>query len=273
MAKIAQLMPGTLEQMYIAEDDAAKYQAVLEADRRMRQLVGALPGVVLRTQDPAVESKASWIPTARRTLAISAADKVCVVAHYCHWITLLTTVQQIIMIHRPFLLKSFQSPLYLFTRRTCVSAAMTILREHELADQDDQCWPLWVHSAFAVTAVVVLCLNMIYADGDVVQSNCDVETQRHLVQKTRDRLTRQKVDSLARRGVYLIDVLLKESHITPDTSQAFALDLDSVLLSFFALEEQDQTRGQDGERLELDVQSETANEAPDFDQWFSAVFA
>jgi hypothetical protein len=121
------------------------------------------------------------------------------------------------MIHRPFLLKSFQTPLYLFTRRTCVSAAMTILREHELVDQDDQCWPLWVHSAFAVTAVVVLCLNIIYVDGDVVQSNCDLETQRHLVQKTRDRLATQNADSLARRGVYLIDVLLDESHSMPRT--------------------------------------------------------
>jgi hypothetical protein len=86
MAKIAQLMPSILEQMYIAEDDAAKYQAVLEADRRMRKLVGALPGVVLRAQDPALEPKASWIPTARRTLAISAADKVCLVACSCHLI-------------------------------------------------------------------------------------------------------------------------------------------------------------------------------------------
>jgi hypothetical protein len=77
MARIAQLMPSLLEQMYIARDDVTKYQAVLEADRRMRQLMVALPGVVLRAQDPAVESKASWIHTARRTLAISAADKVC----------------------------------------------------------------------------------------------------------------------------------------------------------------------------------------------------
>jgi hypothetical protein len=76
MARIAQLMPSLLEQMYIAGDDVTKYQAVLEADRRMRQLMVALPGVVLRAQDPAMESKASWIHTARRTLAISAADKV-----------------------------------------------------------------------------------------------------------------------------------------------------------------------------------------------------
>jgi hypothetical protein len=83
MAKIAQLMPSMLEQMYIAEDDVTKYQVVLEADRRMRQLMGALPGVLLRAQDPAVEPKHPWLPTARRTLAISAADKVRHAARSC----------------------------------------------------------------------------------------------------------------------------------------------------------------------------------------------
>jgi hypothetical protein len=186
---------------------------------------------------------------------------------------LLTAFQQIIMIHRPFLLKSFKSPLYLFTRRTCVSAAMTILREHELADQDEECMPLWVHSAFAVTAVVVLCLNMTFADGNVVQSSYNLESQRQLIQKARDRLTRQKADSLARRGVYLIDVLLNESHITLGTSQASTLNLDSILSSFFEMEERNQTRGRHTERSELDLQPDPLNEILDFDQWFNAVFA
>jgi hypothetical protein len=51
------------------------------------------------------------------------------------------------------------------------------------------------------------------------------------------------------------------------------LDLDRVILSFFEVERQDQTLGQATEHLELNLQSEVANEAPDFDQWFSAVFA
>ena len=83
MARIAQLMPSILEQMYIADDDVTKYQVVLEADRRMRQLMGALPGVLLRAQDPAVEPKHSWLPTVRRTLAISAADKVWLATRSC----------------------------------------------------------------------------------------------------------------------------------------------------------------------------------------------
>lgn len=191
---------------------------------------------------------------------------------------LLTTSRQIIMIHRPFLLKSFQSPLYLFTRRTCVSAAMTILREHEVAEQDDQCLPLWVHSAFAVTAVVVLCLNMTSTDGNVIQSSSDLEAQRNLIQKARDRLAKQKADSLARRGVYLIDVLLNEPHATPATSQYFPLTLDSILSSFFALEQQDRIRRPPGGfqpilQLNPPMQPDPPIETPDFDQWFSAVFA
>jgi hypothetical protein len=273
MAKIAQLMPSILEQMYIAEDDATKYQAVLEADRRMRQLVGELPGVILRVQDSAIEPSASYIATARRTLAISAADKVCLAARSFPIVKITNVFPQIIMIHRPFLLKSLQSPLYLFTRRTCVSAAMTILREHELADQDDECLPLWVHSAFAVTAVVVLCLNMTYADGNVVQSSYNLESQRHLIRKARDRLARQEADSLARRGVYLIDVLLSESHATSGASQAFRFNIDNVLSSFFELEEQDLVRGPDTERLELGLRSDPTDEIPAFDEWFSGVFA
>lgn len=148
---------------------------------------------------------------------------------------------------------------------------MTILREHELADQDDQCLPLWVHSAFAVTAVVVLCLNMKYTDGNVVQSSSDLEAQRHLIQKARERLAKQKADSLARRGVYLIDIMLDESHATP--GQFSALSLDKVLSSFFEMEQQDMIRGQDPESRELELQPGLPNETPDFDQWFSAVFA
>lgn len=182
-------------------------------------------------------------------------------------------IRQIIMIHRPFLLKSFQSPMYLFTRRTCVSAAMTILREHELADQDEACRPLWVHSAFAVTAVVVLCLNMIYADGNVVQSRYNLETQRQLIEKARDRLSRQQADSLARRGVYLINVLLENSYNPSGASQPVELNLDNALSSFFDLEEQDWPCAQHVEGPELELLPDSSNETPDFDQWFSAVFA
>ena len=74
--------------------------------------------------------------------------------------------------------------------------------------------------------------------------------------------------------MYLIDVLLEQSHNTPGTSQASSLNLDSILSSFFELEERDQTRGRHTEqRAEPELQPDPPNEIPDFDQWFSAVFA
>ncbi|GAB1741419.1 hypothetical protein NU219Hw_g6652t1 [Hortaea werneckii] len=100
MSKVARLMPDILEGTYaIEKDETAKYQQVILADRRMRELVATLPPVTLRKQDASQEPQCPWIATARRILAISAADK-------------------IIMIHRSFFLKSLQSPLYLFTRNT-----------------------------------------------------------------------------------------------------------------------------------------------------------
>ncbi|KAI7379574.1 hypothetical protein KC336_g19163 [Hortaea werneckii] len=79
MSKIARLMPDILEGAYATErDETAKYQQVILADRRMRELVATLPAVTLRRQVSSQEPQCSWIATARRTLAISAADKVSV---------------------------------------------------------------------------------------------------------------------------------------------------------------------------------------------------
>ncbi|KAI6855703.1 hypothetical protein KC323_g8221 [Hortaea werneckii] len=77
MSKIARLMPDILEGTYATDrDETAKYQQVILADRRMRELVATLPAVTLRKQGASQEPQYSWIATARRTLAISAADKV-----------------------------------------------------------------------------------------------------------------------------------------------------------------------------------------------------
>jgi hypothetical protein len=112
---------------------------------------------------------------------------------------------------------------------------------------------------------------MTYTDGNVVQSNSDLEAQRRLIQKARNRLAKQNADSLARRGVYLIDILLNETHATP--GQFSTLSLDSILSTFFELEEQDKARYQDHRSLATEPQPNPPNETPDFDQWFNAVFA
>ncbi|KAI7335288.1 hypothetical protein KC315_g3325 [Hortaea werneckii] len=262
MSKKARLMPDILEGTYATEkDETAKYQQVILADRRMRELVATLPAVTLREQMASQEPQCSWIATARRTLAISAADK-------------------IIMIHRSFLLKSLQSPLYLFTRNTCVSAAMTILREHgELSTSGSGCFSIWVHSAFCVTAMVVLCLNILHADKQIPPSLCSVEQQVELVMSARTRLENQRCDVMARRGVHLIDAMLEERdrlrfQSTPSrVNRSGGMSFDRIARRFFELEDANDDRTMESSGPVVDIEENSMTEWPqDFDVWFRSTF-
>lgn len=209
MVNMALLIPTLLDGLWTIEDSTSRYEHVINVDRRMRALVANIPSAILRSNGTA-EVEPEWLQLARRTLAISAADKVrpevqvkiylCTASNHC----------QIIMIHRSFLVKSFQSPAYLFTRNTCVSAAVTILREHEqIYEHQESCPILWLHSAFCVTAIVVICLNMLYC-----RDHMSMDRQLHfetMIRKARSRLSLNLTDTMARRGVFLVDALLHES--------------------------------------------------------------
>ncbi len=89
------------------------YGHVLRSDREMRNLMRRIPAFLVR--DNTHLSQHPWLPAARRTLAISAANK-------------------IIMIHRPVLFSLFFRIRYSHERvRPAIAAATTILREHEQA--------------------------------------------------------------------------------------------------------------------------------------------
>lgn len=182
------------------------------------------------------------------------------------------------MIHRSFLLKSFQSPLYLFTRNTCVSAAMTILREHEeLSASGNGCFPIWLHSAFCVTATVVLCLNVLH--DQVALDQRSIEQQLELVRRARGRLESQRCDVMAKRGVHLIDAMLAEKQALAarpsDTHLPGVLSFDGITSRFFELEEEDvKSPVVEGEEP---VSFSTEGIAPgivpeDFDLWFDSMF-
>lgn len=211
MAKISMLIPGLIDGLFSLPSLFERYEHVINVDRQMRALVSQIPTILLNKARDNDDSNPPWLDLARRTLAIAAADK-------------------IIMIHRHFLLRSFESPLYLFTAKTCVSAAMTILREHKsLSDSTSKCIPIWSHSAFCITAVVVLCLDMLH--GWISRQNH--EHQRSLVTQARARLSTHVTDTMARRGVHLIDAMLDEdSHATGRS------DLQPVFESFWALDAQ-----------------------------------
>ncbi|KIW15467.1 hypothetical protein PV08_05513 [Exophiala spinifera] len=190
LATIAKLMPDFVDglgPLNARKPLAEQYQHVLRMDQRMRNVVQTIPGFLLR-HDVQKEALVGWLGIARRSLAITAAEK-------------------IIMIHRPFIFRSFLSDAYARTRRTCVFAAVTILREHEnIALSGELC--LWTHTAFCITAAVILCFEIVM--GGTTHTNDRHEMFRGLVRMATSRLEGRKHDVLARRGIFLIGAILAE---------------------------------------------------------------
>lgn len=184
-----------------------QYKHILSIDRRMRETVKTFPPYFLR-QDSGQESLLPWLGVARRSLAITAAEK-------------------IIMIHRPFLFRSFQMPVYDFTRRTCIAAAITILREHEaLVNADDL--SIWTHTAFCITAAVILCFEVYH-----ISDNTVAEGHKSAVRATRDRLVSRESDLLAQRGVALIEALLEQRPTNLGSSGNVVVDIDYIAAALY----------------------------------------
>ncbi|KAF4883430.1 hypothetical protein CGCF415_v015744 [Colletotrichum fructicola] len=87
------------------------------------------------------EELLSWLSLARASFTISVADK-------------------IIMIHRPMRFWFFYIPEFQRTRTTCISAALTILQQHEKITEREGTIFLWTHSA--------VCCDIIAGRGAVL---------------------------------------------------------------------------------------------------------
>jgi len=107
------------------------------------------------------------------------------------------------MIHRSFLLRSFETPLLLFTRTTCVSAAITILRELERIE-DEGCLPIWTHAAYCINAAIILCLHI--QNSSPSDEKCI--RYREMVCTAQARLQRMKSDDMSLRGLKIIESML-----------------------------------------------------------------
>jgi hypothetical protein len=104
------------------------------------------------------------------------------------------------MIHRPFIFQSFQSPIYNSTRQTCCAAAITILREHKNVSDSGEL-SLWTHIAFCITAAVILSFEIMCNQEDTSESYVD------LVRGAHHQLSQRVNDTLAQRGVILLDAI------------------------------------------------------------------
>lgn len=189
LGRTASLIPPLLDglgAMGARKPPAEAYQHILACDRVMRANVAQIPEFLLRDDASNASPPVVWLPLARRTLAISAAEK-------------------IIMIHRPVLFDSFQGgPAFRHTRTTCVAAATTILREHEQA-LAEQTLSIWTHSAFCVTAAVVLGLELFHRTD---HTDDTAHMYRQTLARAADRLRHRRCDAMAKRGALLIDTLL-----------------------------------------------------------------
>lgn len=270
LVELAALMPGLadgLGPMNKRKPRREQYEHILQVDQKMRAIVNSIPPFLLRP-DRAKEAQIPWLRIARRSLAITAAEK-------------------IIMIHRPFLFRSFQDQTYSHSRRTCVAAAMTILREHEAIVEEDDL-SIWTHTAFAITAAVILCFegNALVKDP----GNAKVEIYRETVAAARDRLVARNCDLLAQRGVALIDAISiaeRSTYGASELNRDASIDVNRIFANFSTLSRLNLNANADemifgrvlGDSPEGipgmdadDMQLTWNQEEVDFDSWFNDVF-
>ncbi|KKY15335.1 putative cmp dcmp deaminase zinc-binding protein [Phaeomoniella chlamydospora] len=181
-------MPRLQDGMASSNTPYTKYEKVLFYDKKMRFLATDGRPVFLSNQS----HDATWpryIPWARRAITLSAAHK-------------------IIMIHRKFLSMSFTNAAFAFTRRTCLAASKTILKEFiAMSGETDQGPTFWTHQAFSVAACIIIFLELLH------QESLDglADTQYSLVLETLEILSRiQKRSMIAFRGVKLLKALQKQ---------------------------------------------------------------
>lgn len=75
MAKMSLCIPKLLDGIHNSDDVASRYEHVINIDRQMRKVVTKIPSAILRDHGPSNPGP-EWLTLARRTLAITAADKV-----------------------------------------------------------------------------------------------------------------------------------------------------------------------------------------------------
>ncbi|KAJ1325089.1 proline utilization trans-activator [Microdochium nivale] len=138
LAKIAALMPHLLDDMTSCNTIYSKYHRVMAWDKQLRALASDRPPML--SNQTIKKDWPSFTEWARRSLAISSSHK-------------------IIMVHRSFLSESFRNHTFDFTRRTCIAASKTIIKEFKIAVEDSEMPTFWTYHAFAVAASIILLLD------------------------------------------------------------------------------------------------------------------
>ncbi|KAH7084613.1 c6 zinc finger domain-containing protein [Paraphoma chrysanthemicola] len=205
---IASIMPRLQDGLMSCNTPYTRYEQVLKWDTRLRTLAIQERPVFL-TACSLESGWPSWIPWARRALAISSSHK-------------------IIMIHRSFLSDSFSNPAFSFTRRTCLAASKTIIKEYRQVVEESG--PiLWIHQAFAVAASIILSLDMLHRDREAQEHT----EHRQLVESVISILQSCHNSMIASRGLKLLEALLREVSKVPLTTQGTKRNRDGTVANTF----------------------------------------
>lgn len=184
--EVAILMPQVHDAIASSNTLYTKYEQVLEYDAKMRSLATEGMPKCFSNRENIEVGWPAFIPWARRSLTICFAHK-------------------IIMIHRPFLGKSFTNPAFAFTRRTCMAASKTILKEAKQA-YDDEGPLLWIDQAFMVAAGITLSLDVFHRQ----EHEPEFGEHRKLVEHAIGMLAKFDGSMIATRGIRLLTSLLSE---------------------------------------------------------------
>ncbi|PVI04812.1 hypothetical protein DM02DRAFT_517889 [Periconia macrospinosa] len=200
---IASIMPQLQDGLMSCNTPYTRYEQVLKWDARLRSLAIQDRPAFLNSL-PLDPSWPSWIPWARRALAISSSHK-------------------IIMIHRSFLSDSFTNTAFAFTRRTCLAASKTIIKEYKHVCEENG--PvLWIHQAFAVAAAIILSLDILHRDRDTQK----IPEHLQLVETVVVLLRSCRNSMIATRGVRLLEALLAEISKLGSTSRGSKRNRDGT---------------------------------------------
>ncbi|KAL5341076.1 hypothetical protein BJX70DRAFT_396132 [Aspergillus crustosus] len=181
--KVAAVMSSLQDNLKQTHTLYTRYEQVLHHDRTLRVLATENLAPFLQNT-PMQENWPCYVPWARRCLAISLSHKV-------------------IMIHRKFLALSFRDPAFGRTRRTCVAAARTIIKEQKEA-RGEAGPVLWIQQAFGVTASIILCLDLFHRP----RSDIEATHHRQLINDGLEMLADGPSNMIAKRGVHLLEALL-----------------------------------------------------------------
>lgn len=184
---IASIMPQAHDALCNASTMYTKYEQVIHYDAKMKSLAADGIPSFFHPRELLTPDWPAWIPWGRRSIRMCIAHKT-------------------IMIHRSFLGKSLTDPTFEATRKACMDAAKTIVKETRQPSDCSEEPMLWIDQAFMVAAGITMSLDIFHRKTTEPEYT---EHRKH-VENAISMLGKYEHSMIAMRGVRLLTSLLAE---------------------------------------------------------------